>query len=317
VLWSAAIGALGTRSAAFTIAVVTAVVQGCASRTPATASPGEPAAAALWIGGDVHLELPRPGAFAAITGRLPGAAGIINLEGPLDDGPLPPRPPLRLANRAAALATLIEGGVRVAGIANNHALDTGPDAPARTARALAAAGVAPAGPDAAVVVLAGQRVAVTAHDLGAGLPPGLAEELARARGRGDRLIATFHVTGPPSYLPGPVLREAAALAARAGADIVAAHGSHALGPVARLDGAVVAWGLGNLLFACDCTDETEALLLEVRFPRAGPPTVCVLPVHAGLGGAPARLAADAGGIFDLLAALGSAPLRREGDRACL
>jgi hypothetical protein len=43
----------------------------------------------------------------------------------------------------------------------------------------------------------------------------------------------------------------------------------------------------------------------------------VLPVTAGLAGAPLRLAPDAGAIFDLLRALGSAPLRRQTDAACL
>jgi poly-gamma-glutamate capsule biosynthesis protein CapA/YwtB (metallophosphatase superfamily) len=251
-----------------------------------------------------------------------GGPGVVNLEGPVGDGWYGGEP-LRLTQAPAALAELRAAGVAVAGIANNHAGDAGPDGPAATARALAGAGVRAAGGPAGAAILdvGGLRVAVTAHDLAAGAPPGLRADLDAARRRADVLVATFHVTGPPSYLPRPELEAAVEVALAAGATVVAAHGTHMLARVERRGRAVVAWGLGNLAFACPCTDEDSGALLEVELDRAGAGAARILPIDAGLRGAPARAAADPELTLELLRALGSSPLdygdARPGRRAVI
>jgi poly-gamma-glutamate synthesis protein (capsule biosynthesis protein) len=274
------------------------------------------AAARLWIGGDVHLGTGGRGALAGITGIVRGVPGVVNLEGPVGDGGSGGDPP-RLTQSPAALAELPAASVRVAGIANNHAGDAGPRGAAATRDALAALGVlaagGPAGP--AVLTLGGLRVVVTAHDLSAGVPADLAGDLAAARRRGDVLVATFHVSGPPSYLPAPELVRAVEVALAAGAAVVAAHGTHALARVERRGKSVIAWGLGNLAFACECTDEAQGALVEVELGTDGAGRAEVIPVDAGLEGAPARAAADPGFTFDLLGALGSSPMVRRGGRA--
>ena len=156
---------------------------------------------------------------------------------------------------------------------------------------------------------------VTAHDLEAGVPAGLAGELAAARRAGDVLVATFHVTGPTTYLPRPELVDAVAIALDAGAAVVAAHGTHALARVERRDHAVIAWGLGNLAFACACTDEPVGGALAVELARAGAGAAALIPVDAGLAGAPARASTDPAFTYELLAALGSSPLTPAADRA--
>ncbi|MBK8265990.1 MAG: CapA family protein [Nannocystis sp.] len=163
----------------------------------------------------------------------------------------------------------------------------------------------------------GVRVAVTAHDLTDGLPAGLAAELRAARAAGDLLVSTFHGTGPPSYLPSAGLRDAVAVALAAGAQVVAGHGSHTLARVELREGAVIAYGLGNLAFDCRCTDERDALVLEVTLGARGLRAASVVAIDAGIGGEPARLASDPGLTFDLLAALGGAQGRREGGRMWL
>jgi hypothetical protein len=181
-----------------------------------------------------------------------------------------------------------------------------------TQTALVAHGIAPAGGAAGPGVLSvgERRVVVTAHDLTDGVPAALADELHAARAQGDALVSTFHVTGPPSYLPRPELRFAVDVALDAGAVVIAAHGTHALGPVERRGRAVIAWGLGNLLFACDCTDDIDGAILRVSIDgdavRAD-----IIPIDAGLQGAAARPAHDPQLIFDLFDALGSSPLLRE------
>ncbi|MCS6912473.1 MAG: CapA family protein [Myxococcales bacterium] len=287
-------------------------------------SPAPATEAGLWLGGDVHLGDGPAVLFAPAPQLLQGAVGVINLEGPV--GPPPPADGrLRLHNRPSTLVALRDAGVRVVGVANNHAWDAGPHGEAATLAALRAHGLCPAGgaAGAAVLSLGGLRVAITAHDLTGltdltgRLPPDLGHALRQARQAAPLLIATFHTTGLPSYLPQPVLRAAVEEALRAGATVVVAHGSHSLGAVERRGAAVIAWGLGNLRFVCGCTDEREALLLRLWLGPEGLRRVAVVPIEAGLGQQPARLSPTAGELFDLLESLGSTPLRREGPLAWL
>lgn len=272
----------------------------------------------LWLGGDLHLGDATGAVHEGLDGELFGAVGVANLEGPVGEAPPCPVGKVCLANPREQLVAARRAGLDVLAIANNHALDRGPEGPRRTAAVLRELGFGPVGGPAgpAYVVRGGRGVALTAHDLGQGLPVGLREDLVTAHRRADDLIAMFHVTGPPSYLPRPVLKEAVELALAAGARVVASHGSHALGPIERRGEAVVAWGLGNLRFACDCTKERDALLLRLELGE-GPVRAKVIPIDAGLEGAPARPARDPGLTLDLLEALGSTPLRRRGATAWL
>ena len=197
-----------------------------------------------------------------------------------------------------------------AGIVNNHAADG--DA-AATRSALAAARVAPLGTE--VVLLNGLAVVLSAHDLTGGVPAGLADALKAARARGAVLVVTFHVTGPPSFLPKPELEEAVGLALDAGATVIAAHGTHAVARVERRGGAVIAWGLGNLVFACRCTEETDGLVLRVELDANGRVTRAeAIPIEAGLHGRDAALARDPALALKLLESLGSSPGEQRVDR---
>jgi poly-gamma-glutamate capsule biosynthesis protein CapA/YwtB (metallophosphatase superfamily) len=307
----------GPRSARWVRLVLVLVLVSC--REPSR----PPGPARLWLGGDLHLGTSgasveaRLAALARVTG---GASGIVNLEGPVvDDGADVPRG--RLGNGAGLVAGLARAGIRVAGVANNHAGDHGPAGAARTIGSLRAAGVTPVGGEAgpAIIDAGGTRVAVVQHDLAhgvpAGSPAGLAAELGVARLLGDLLVVTFHVTGPPSYLPPPELRTAVDEAVAAGADVIAAHGSHALGAVERRGRAVIAWGLGNLLFHCDCTDERDGALLLIHLDEGRLRAAAIVPIDAGLGGSAATPAADPMLTFELLASLRSSRLEPAGDRA--
>lgn len=312
-------GASVAAQSTFAVALVLALAGGWTERTGWAGWAGcrraPPPAAELWIGGDVHIGKGPGNGLAPLAAVLEGALGIVNLEGPIGDSPGPGEG-VRLANAPAGVAGLRAAGVRVMGIANNHSGDRGPSGLEETAAALRGAGALPAGGSAgaAVVSVNGRRVAVTAHDLTDGVPPNLSDDLSAARARGDVLIATFHVTGPASYLPRPELRAAVDAALSAGARVIAAHGTHALGPVERRGDAVIAWGLGNLLFDCDCTDEIDGAVLRVSIDgdvvRAR-----IIPIDAGLRGAPARPGHNPALIFDLLEAITSSPLTRSAGSA--
>jgi len=271
----------------------------------------------LWLGGDVNLGDGGRGQLNGISGIVQGAAGIVNLEGPVAEQRQLKTRGLRLWNSPSALKEISARNVRVAGVANNHSADAGPLGAKHTANGLLEHGILPAGgtAGAALLKLNGLLIAVTAHDLTRGVPPGLAGDLAAARRQADVLVATFHVTGPPSYLPRPELKRAVEIAYQAGAQVIAAHGTHALGPVERREHAVIAWGLGNVAFACDCTNEQDALILRVRVGAAGETRAEVIPIQAGINGGPAQPGSDAAGIFDLLEAIGSSKLRRRGNVA--
>jgi poly-gamma-glutamate capsule biosynthesis protein CapA/YwtB (metallophosphatase superfamily) len=282
--------------------------------------------AELWLGGDVSLGDGGSGQLRGISGIVQGAAGIVNLEGPVAARSRLAGGGLRLWNSPAALDELSGLNVKVAGIANNHAGDAGRNGPRHSVDALLEHGILPAGRPAGVALLEvnGSVIAVTAHDLTRGVPPDLAQELELAKRQAvvagvvrpvDVLIATFHVTGPPSYLPRPELREAVEIALRAGAEVIVAHGTHALGPVERRGNKVIAWGLGNLAFACDCTAEREAILLRISLHRGQLVKAEVLPIQAGVNGSAALPSADPGAIFDLLEAIGSDKLNRHGPTA--
>jgi len=272
--------------------------------------------AELWLGGDVNLGDGGKAQLQNIDGMVQGAAGIVNLEGPATER-LPGKDQLRLWNAPSALAELSAIKIRVAGITNNHAGDAGPGGPEQTARYLRDRGILPAGgpAGAAFFQLNGISVAVTAHDLTQGAPQNLESDLAMARRKSEVLISTFHVTGPPSYLPRPELRRAVEIAYHAGANVIAAHGTHILGPVERREHAVIAWGLGNLAFSCNCTEEEDAMLLRVVVEHDKAVRAEISPLQAGINNKPAQQAGDASAIFDLLEAIGRKNLERQRNRA--
>jgi Bacterial capsule synthesis protein PGA_cap len=262
----------------------------------------------VWLGGDVdlgHSEADRR--LAPLADELAGAVGIVNLEGAVGEV-VAARP----GTDASVLPTLRRAGVDVVGVANNHAADGDPR---RTVAALRAAGLVPAGLAAgpAVLVRGGVRLVVTSHFVEATTDwDDLVRELISARALGDVLIATFHTVGPPSYLPSPVARAAVAAARRARAQVIAVHGSHALARVERDGSEVVAWGLGNLVMTCACTDDEDGLLLRVALDRRGVVDAEIVAVTAGLAGRAARPAREPALVFQLLETLGSTPLAETG-----
>lgn len=254
----------------------------------------------LWFGGDVHL-----GAGALPAGLPFTGTGVVNLEGPIGDGAFTAE---RLVNASAG--SLPDAGVRVAWVENNHADDDGEKGRTRTREELEQLGIAAAG--VAVVPLAGLRVVFMGVDVSRGV---FAAELDEARAKGDVLVVGFHVTAPPLLLPPPDLEVAVDLALQHGASVVVAHGSHAVARVERRGAAVIAWGLGNLAFACECTTEKDGLVLEVELDVSGRVAAAwAVPVSAGLQGAAPALSEKPDLMFELLGSLASAPLLREGPR---
>ena len=248
----------------------------------------------LWFGGDVHLG--ERGAHALDALAL-DAPLVVNLEGPISRA-FERSTAARLVNPPHTAARLHAAGVVAAGVDNNHALDDGPGGVKWTREALTKHGVLPL--DQARL---GNGVTLLQVDLSQGVPPDLGARLdALARPS----VVLFHVSAPPLYLPEKPLEEAVERAIAAEVSAVLAHGSHVVGKVERRAKTVVAWGLGNLAFDCECTSEREGLLVRLSFDDTTHAVrAAAHPVRAGLNGEAAQRLDDARTELDLLESLGS------------
>ena len=175
-----------------------------------------------------------------------------------------------------AVGALRAVGARAASLANNHALDFGPEALADTLGHLHDAGITAVGAgqglDAAragCVIEASPSlrlgvVAVSDHpaefsagepdrpgiahaDLRAGAPSWLVGEIARLHASCDRVVCFPHWGPNMTTEPTRWQRELAGELLAAGADLVAGHSAHVVHGVERRDGALVAYDLGDAL----------------------------------------------------------------------
>ncbi|MCU0698784.1 MAG: CapA family protein [Myxococcaceae bacterium] len=277
----------------------------------AATAPRPPPTAVLWVGGDVHLGQ-RGG--AALDGLQLDGPLVINLEGPIALAPAPSSAE-HLVNPPDTAAILARARVLAAGVDNNHALDEGPEGLERTRAALLAQRLVPLG--LSVLTLSGVPVTLLQVDLSKGAPKDLESRLTWAADAPGVAIVLFHVLAPPLYTPDPPLKAAVALAAEVGVDAVLVHGSHALGAIERKGNTLVAWGLGNVAFDCECSTEDEGLLVRLEVSGTRVEQVTVVPIRAGLLGSAARRAtpAEASLDLDLLESLGSKPVERGATQA--
>jgi poly-gamma-glutamate capsule biosynthesis protein CapA/YwtB (metallophosphatase superfamily) len=189
------------------------------------------------------------------------------------------------------------GNVAV-GLANNHALDFGPEALIDTLRILEAAGVssAGAGDDVArarrgsVVPVAdgvgllavsdhpaefaasAQRPGIAYADLATGIPNWIADELRRLRGECRRVIAFAHWGPNMTTGPAPWQRRVAAELHELGADLVAGHSAHVFHGVGWSERGPLVYDLGDALddYAIDPRLRNDLGVLALWRPDAEP-----------------------------------------------
>ena len=198
---------------------------------------------------------------------------VLNLECCISERGEPweaPGKPFFFRAPPAAVETLTWLGVHAVTLANNHALDFGPDALHDTLGYLAGAGITAVGAGAdeaqarepAVLQARGVRLGVlgaTDHpadfaagpqrpgvayaDLHAGVPAWLVDGVRRLRAAADLVLVTPH--WGPNMTPGPVghVRAAARALRAAGVDLVAGHSAHV--PHGTADG--ICYDLGDFV----------------------------------------------------------------------
>lgn len=214
------------------------------------------------------------GLFADVA-PLFGAADVafLNLEGPLADG-LPSRKCGPQSTSCYAFRTptrytaaLVEAGIDVASLANNHAMDLGAPGQESTMAALDRAGIAHAGRygDVALLERDGRKIAVLAAHSGScclnvNRPDEIAAAVRKADEEADLIVLSFHGGAEGSrarHVPGKVeiawgekrgdVQAMARAAIDAGADLVVGHGPHVLRGMERYRGRLIVYSLGNFM----------------------------------------------------------------------
>lgn len=234
---------------------------------------------------------------------------VANLECVISDRGEPWRSKLiHLRTPLAAADSLVAGGVDVVSVANNHALDFGPDAFEDTLGRLDARGIGYAGggsDDAAahapfIVEENGVRIAFLGYvlpfssrttfntrewaagtnspGLAIGTPEAVSAAVTAARIEADIVVVMVHGGVEYRGRPNAAQRTFAAAAIDAGASLVLGHHPHVLQGYARRDGTLVAFSLGNFLFARFDGAANDTAILDVTLTPDGVTSVDWIPL---------------------------------------
>ena len=183
----------------------------------------------------------------------------------------------------------------VVGLANNHALDYGPEALLDTLEILDGAGIPVAGAGAGE---AGARRGIVANgvgllpasdhpaefaaaetepgiahaDLSQGVPDWAAEELARLRAESDLVVAFPHWGPNMTTEPAPWQRDTAARLQQLGADLVAGHSAHVFHGVGWSERGPLLYDLGDALddYAVDRNRRNDLGVIALWRPASTP-----------------------------------------------
>ncbi|MGI9017061.1 MAG: CapA family protein [Euzebya sp.] len=273
----------------------------------------------LAFGGDVHGE--RHIATAVAEGRNPlgpvtdqlSAAdlAVINLETPLSTRGTPAVKTFVFRGPPALAQDLVEAGVDVVTLANNHALDYGVDALADTLAHTQAAGLQTVGagldataayspalfdtPAGRIAIIGVTRVLHTRAWEATANRPGLAsaydEPAAVAAVRAaadiaDQVIVAIHWGTERADCPDADQRHLADLLTRSGADLVVGHHPHILQGVQRLNDGLVAYSMGNFVWYHNSAPSRFTGILEVDLPLLDAPQWRFSPAEIGTDGSP-------------------------------
>ncbi len=228
---------------------------------------------------------------------------VVNLECPAALGGAPLDKAFTFRCDPEALDEMAAAGVDVAGQANNHVLDYGPDAMLESLGHLTDHGIGAPGAGASaaeayaphLVEVNGWTIAV----LGFGGPrgpgpwiatddrPGMADgrdpaamvaAVEAAEAVADLVVVTIHWGVELDTEPRPDQVARARAMVGAGADVIFGHHSHRLQPMSVLDGAAVFWGLGNFVWPrLSVPGATTAVAEVVIGPDGTLEQACLIP----------------------------------------
>jgi poly-gamma-glutamate synthesis protein (capsule biosynthesis protein) len=278
--------------------------------------------------------------FAGVQAYLQAADfTVANLESALGDTGAPQAKRYTFRAPPTAAQSLAGAGIDLVSLANNHALDYGPEALLQGIALLHQAGVQTVGAGGNalaarapfVTTINGLRLAFLAY---AHVPvevsgfdtrawqatagtPGLAwaepelvaADVAFARQTADLVIVILHSGYEYVEPPSPPQIAAAQAAIASGAALVLGHHAHILQGIAFAGRAAIAYGLGNFAFEID--NDPNTAILNVWLDKDGVRQIELVPVVIQFGGQP-RLATEGEAglirrqVYSLSQALGSA-----------
>ena len=215
---------------------------------------------------------------------------------------------IHLRTPLAAADSLVAGGVDVVSVANNHALDFGREAFSDTLRLLDERGIQHAGggrDDAAaqapaIVEENGLRIAflgyvlpfssrtsfstreweagVNRAGLAIGSPERVRRDVARARDDADLIVVMVHGGVEYSGRPRASQRAFANAAIDAGATLVLGHHPHVLQGYAKRGNTLIAFSLGNFMFARFDGAPNDSAILDVTLTADGVASLDWIPI---------------------------------------
>jgi poly-gamma-glutamate capsule biosynthesis protein CapA/YwtB (metallophosphatase superfamily) len=208
----------------------------------------------------------------------------------------------------AAADSLVAGGIDVVSMANNHALDFGRDAFGDTVATLDLHGISHAGggSDAAaahaptIVEEGGMRIAflgyvlpfssrttfntreweagVNRAGLAIGTPDAVSHDVTAVREQVDAVVVMVHGGVEYSGRPNKKQRTFAQAAIEAGASLVLGHHPHVLQGYVRRGDTLVAFSLGNFVFARFDGAANDSAILDVTLTPGGVASLSWIPV---------------------------------------
>ena len=259
--------------------------------------------------------------FSVVAPELKRADLTIgNLESALGDRGQPAAKSYTFRAPPAAADSLASAGFDLLTLANNHALDFGPEALNQAMTLLAAKGIATVGAGVdetsarkpAILERMGLRIAFLGYvdvpvEVGGfdtrewsatESTPGLAwadlshidQDVAAADKEADIVIVLLHSGYEYVLPPSPAQEDAAHKAVDAGADLVIGHHAHVLQGAEFRDDAVIAYGLGNFAFEIDGDPSTA--ILNVWLDAQGVRQLELAPAVIQRGGQPRMATAE-------------------------
>ena len=256
--------------------------------------------------------------FADVRTSLAGAdIAVANLECAVGDGGTPEPKAYTFLAPPGAVAALVDSGIDIVGLANNHALDFGPDTLRREIALLDAAGMAHAGAGVdvrgarapAILTRNGLRVAFIAyvdvpvefggfdtHSWVATVDsPGVAwldldamrGDIRLARTSADLVVVLLHFGLEREAAPSSKQVEDAHAAIDAGAALVIGAHPHVLQPVERYGAGLIAYSLGNFVFDGE-ESGVASEILDVTLDESGVVAWRTEPIAVGPNGRPAK-----------------------------
>lgn len=250
----------------------------------------------LLVGGDVMLagrtrpllaQYGRKYPFAGVLPLLDRAELVMaNLEGPLARRAMRQESERNFSYRVSPMTTaaLVDAGIDLLTLANNHLMDCGREGVLETIEALELAGIRAvgAGRDAgaahapAIICTANGTLGVLGYYwnrrcAARGRRPGgamddlasLERDIPALRRQVDLLVVTSHWGVPYEREPAPDVRERARRAIELGADAVVAHHPHIIQPLEIHEGRPIFYSVGNFAFGSG-NSKAEGLLVGFR-----------------------------------------------------